>query len=125
MYLVLGGVLSPGGSGPEGVWSWGHVWSWVGMSGPRGCVWSRGQCLVWGCLLQRGGCLLVRYSCQPVNRMTDRCKDITVATTSLRPVIKLLVNGQRDPNCHNKHLVVYMMLENFRVIGKYNRHFRC
>ena len=24
----------------------------------------------------------------PVNRMTDRCKNITLATTSLRPVIK-------------------------------------
>ena len=26
----------------------------------------------------------------PVNRMTDRCKNITLATTSLRPVIKVL-----------------------------------
>ena len=25
----------------------------------------------------------------PVNRMTDRCKNITLATTSLRPVIKI------------------------------------
>ena len=55
------------------------------MSGPGGGlipgdVWSRGVCLV------LGGCLLVRYSA-PVNRITDRCKNITLATTSLRPVI--------------------------------------
>ena len=47
-----------------------------------------------GCLLAEGG-LLDRGSpwqggslrqTPPVNRMTDRCKNITLATTSLRPV---------------------------------------
>ena len=66
MYLVqgvsgLGGVSGPGG----------HVWSWGGMSGPG------------------GGCLLVRYP--PPPPLTDRCKNINLATTPLWPVINTLL----------------------------------
>ena len=109
MYLVLGGVpglgvylvpggctwsrggvpgpgevyLVPGGApGPRGcTWSWGGTWSggctWSGVylvpgvGGSvcsRGCTWSQGV----------GG---VRYS-PPVNRMTNRCKNITLPQTS-------------------------------------------
>ena len=36
-----------------------------------------------------GGVLLARPP--PVNRMTDRCKNITLAKTSFRPVIKMVL----------------------------------
>ena len=54
-----------------------------GVSGP-GCV-----CLVWGCVPGPGGSASVPCGIPPppVNRMTNRCKNITLATTSLRPVI--------------------------------------
>ena len=75
---ALGGV-SGGVSTPGGVCSWG-------VSAP-------GRCLLWGGVCS-GGCLLwevvsqhaLRQTLPPVNRMTDRCKNITLATTSLRPV---------------------------------------
>ena len=67
----LGGVCSQGVSGQGGgVCSWGGVWSEV------------------GCLLLGGGIPACTEADPPVNRMTDKCKNITLATTSLRPVIK-------------------------------------
>ena len=84
--LFLGGW---GVSGPGGVWSWGvwsrgvwsrGVWSQRGLvpggSGPGG-VWS------WG-VSGRGGS--AGQVPPPVNRMTNRCKNITLAKTSFRPV---------------------------------------
>ena len=73
----------PGGSG---VWSWGGVWSRGvlhagGVSGPGGSP-CQGGCLV------PGGFSLPDPP--PVNRMTDRCKNITLAKTSFRPVIMFL-----------------------------------
>ena len=57
--LLLGGVSVPGGSAPG------------------------------GCLLRGVGVVSQHALRQTplVNRMTDRCKNITLATTSLRPVI--------------------------------------
>ena len=84
VYLVPGGAPGPGGcvpglgrvSAPRGVSGLGEcTWSW-------GCVCSWGMYLVWG-VSAPGGCLLrggVRYS--PVNRMTNRCKNITLPQTS-------------------------------------------
>ena len=79
-----------GGSGPGG---WG-VSAPGGESAPRGCLLGgvcSGGCLVpGGCLLRgRGGGIPACTEADPlppVNRMTDRCKNITLATTSLRPV---------------------------------------
>ena len=65
--LVLGGVLSWGVSCPRG----GYVWPWGG-SPCRG-----------GSPCQGGS----PYWRPPVNRMTNRCKNITLATTSLWPVM--------------------------------------
>ena len=82
-----------------------------GVSVPRGCLLgsllSRGCLFPGGCLLL-GGCVYSQGVCSqgvvvsqdalrqtpppPVNRMTDRCKNITLATTSLRPVIKNFKN---------------------------------
>ena len=71
----------------------------------RGSVCSGGVSAPGGCLLLGGGCLLPGGVCSgvvsalggvasqhalrqtPPNRMTDRCKNITLATTSLRPII--------------------------------------
>ena len=86
--LVWGGVcLVPGGS----PWWWGclpgpgGVLPAGGLAGPGGVLpagggsaWSQGRCLPGS-----GG-----FSGDPpVNRITDTCKNITLATTSLRPVI--------------------------------------
>ena len=68
---ALGGVCSSGG----GCLLLGGVWSW-GVSGPGGCVCSGGGVVSHHALRQT----------PPVNRMTNRCKNITLATTSLRPV---------------------------------------
>ena len=75
VYLVQGGVCSGGCT-----WSreGGLLW---GVSAPGGCTWSWG-CLLWGDLLKGG----VRYS-PPVNRMTNRCKNITLPQTSFEAVI--------------------------------------
>ena len=94
--LLLGGVCS------RGCLLWGNVYSW-GVSALG--------CLLWGvcsrgCLLQGVSALAGVYSrgvsapgggipaCTEadtplLNRMTDRCKNITLATTSLRPVKKV------------------------------------
>ena len=109
--LFPGGVSAPWGCAPEGVWSegcllwgfvcsggcllqggvcsgvwggWEGVWSW-GVSGPRGSTLGgicSGGCLLWG--VWYPSINWCRHP--PVNRMTDRCKNITLATTSLQPV---------------------------------------
>ena len=70
--------LFPGGS----PWSQGGLWSGGGLPGPRG-------------VSQHA----LRQT-PPVNRMTDTSKNITLATTSLRPVkipLNLLVNTVTEP----------------------------
>ena len=68
------GGAYPGGCTYRGVCSWGGVSSRGGGVG----VCSRGM----------GVCLI---HAPPVNRMTNRCKNITLATTSLRPVIRGII----------------------------------
>ena len=75
------GVCFPGGFGLGGVWS-------QGVSGPGVGSAPGGGCLVWGGCLLPGGGIPACTEADPVNRMTERCKNITLATTSLRPVIK-------------------------------------
>ena len=90
------------------LWGGGMSASWG-----RGCLlggacFLRGVCFFGGCLLRgvsaggvsvRRGCLLGGGGCgiptyteadipPPLDRITDACKNITLATTSLRPVIK-------------------------------------
>ena len=62
------------------------------MPGPGGgvCAWSRGGAAPRGGVPGPGGvgipaCIEAQPP-PPVNRMTNRCKNITLATTSLRPV---------------------------------------
>ena len=65
-------------------------------------AWRGGVCVEGGCLpgggvfLEGGGVCLPRGGVpgqvlppSPVNRMTDRCKNITLANTSFRPVMNL------------------------------------
>ena len=66
--LLQGGGSAPGGGG--------------GVSAPGGC-------LLWGGVCSWGGGIpaCTEADPPPVNRMNaDRCKNITLATTSLRPV---------------------------------------
>ena len=97
----LGGGVSGLGGGVSGL----GVCAWSGgvcVSGQGGwCAWSGGGvvCLVPGgvsdpgCVPGLGGGVCVWCvpcgipPAPPVNRMTNRCKNITLATTSLRPVI--------------------------------------
>ena len=59
------------------------------MSAPGGVcsggVWSGGY-LVRGVCSRGGITACTEAESPPLNRMTDRCKNITLATTSLRPV---------------------------------------
>ena len=104
-----GGFSLPGRSPCRGVSLPGGVSAWSrGVSLPGGVsAWSRGVSLPGGCLpgpggvsawsggwfsLPRGGVCLVLGGLPgdplpPVNRITDTFKTITLATTSLRPVI--------------------------------------
>ena len=73
-----GGVRSGGVPGPGG-----------GVSGPGGCLVQGGVSGLGGRCVWSGGVGLSALwdtTPPPVNRMTDRCKNITLATTSLRPV---------------------------------------
>ena len=72
--LVQGVVLlGPGGGSP---------WS-GGVLPAGGSAWSQGGVSAWS----QGG----SPETPPVNRITDTCKNITLATTSLRPVTMLCV----------------------------------
>ena len=109
-----GGVPGPGGRGCT--WSWGGVpgpggctWSQGGVPGPGVYLVPGGMYLVLGVVYLvpggvylvpggvpgPGGVYLVPGGCTwsgtppPVNRMTNRCKNITLAKTSFRPVIIL------------------------------------
>ena len=92
-----GGYLVPGGvPGPRGVYLvpgvylvWGvylGVYLVLGVYLPRGVYLVRvGVYLPRGVYLVLGG-YLPRYSPHPVNRMTDRCKNITLPQTSFAAV---------------------------------------
>ena len=75
--LLLGGGDGPGGvPGPGGYLVWGVYLV-------RGGTWSGGGCVPG----PGGGCVPGQVLPTPVNRMTDRCKNITLAKTSFRPVM--------------------------------------
>ena len=101
--VCLGGICSGGGVCSRGVCSWGRgVWFGGcllpggvcsqgvvcsrGLSAPRGVSALGGVC--WrGC----GIPTCTEADTPPVDRITDACTNITLATTSLRPVIKWVV----------------------------------
>ena len=83
------GVSVPGGSGPGGCLV-------QGVSAPGGVsALGVGVCSRGG-LVQGGGGIPACTEADPlppVNRMTNRCKNIALATTSLRPVINTTHRG--------------------------------
>ena len=115
VYLVQGGVPGPGGC----TWSWGVYLVCGGVPGPRGvylvpvgvylvpggvpglvggvpgpggCTWSQ-----WVYLVPGG----VRYP-PPVNRMTNRCKNITLPQTSFAGGNKPKLNTINSSNHQRK-----------------------
>ena len=65
----------------------------LGVSAPRGVSAPGGSAPGGGCLLPGG--LVSQHALRqtpPVNRMTNTCKNITLATTSLWPVIRTSVS---------------------------------
>ena len=73
--------------GPEAAWSWG-VSAPGGVSALGVCAWSKGVSAPGGVPGPGGGGIPACIEADsPVDRMTDRCKNITFAT-SLRTVIK-------------------------------------
>ena len=93
-----GGV--PGWGGGSGVPGWG------GVPGPGGVV----VCLVGGVPGPGGVCLSDLWdTTPPVNRMTNRCKNITLATTSLRPVMKTSVPCCTRNNIINLLKYIFLM----------------
>ena len=70
--MVLGsGAWSRGVHGPVGTWSQGVVHGPRGVYGPGGCM-----------VLGGGGIPACTEADPPVNRMTNRCKNITLPQTS-------------------------------------------
>ena len=76
------GVPGPGDvPGPGGVpGASGCTWS-QGVYLAQGCTWFRGCALSWGVYLVPGGGVPAQVL-PPVNRMTNRCKNITLPQTS-------------------------------------------
>ena len=91
---VCRSLLLRGGGSPWQGGLLGRVLLGRGVSLVGGGLLGRGVSLAWGLLGRRGspwqgGIPACSEADHPlVNRMTDRCKNITLATTSLRPVKK-------------------------------------
>ena len=104
--LVRGGVPAWSRGGVYLVWEGVPAWSRGGvpglggyLPGPGGVYLVRGVYLPglggWGCTcLVLGG--VPSQVLPPVNRMTDRCKNITLAKTSFRPVKMFIFNLNKN-----------------------------
>ena len=93
---------------PRGAWS-GGAGPGGGLLSLGGCAWSRGVCLVWGGFSREP---------PPVNRITDTCKNITLATTSLRPVINVrtITQGELSITIHtNKDITLTKNIHAFKL----------
>ena len=143
---LSGGRWVPGPGGVGGVAGLGVNGRGVGVYLVRGCTWSQGVNLVWGYLVQgmylvlggvpgpggctwSGGCTYLggtwsgdvpaqgRYTPPPVNRMTDRCKNITLPQTSFAGgnncfkktqfcIMNDIVNHKRSQYCE-RHIAAF------------------
>ena len=85
----------PGGCLPGGGWGWGLP-AWSGGGSP---------CQVGGVVLSAwSGGVLPDWRSPPVNRITHTCTNITLATTSLRPV---KVSEQNHPAGSSRDSTLY------------------
>ena len=97
--LFQGRVCSQGDVSSQGVSAPGDVSAPRGVSAPRRCLLKeggmstpRGVSAPRGCLLLGGRGIPACTEADtppPVDRITDACKNITLATTSLRPIINV------------------------------------
>ena len=90
----------------------GLLWGGVCQRGgvPEGCVPEGGLILVWS---QEGVSQhALRQTPSPVKRMTDRCKNTTLATTSLRPVKISFSPHSYVPPPHHKRISLCPFTEN-------------
>ena len=107
---VCRSLLPGGGGGMHASWGVCMLWGGLHVSGRVHASWG-GACFLGGCMLPGGcvlpgGCMLPRgvvsqhalRQTPPVNRMTDRCKNTTLATTSLRPVINCVLMVKTEAN---------------------------
>ena len=136
-----GGVPGPGGRGVPGlgrcVWSWGVHLVQGGVNLVPGRVYLvLGGCLVLGGVWFRGGLLwsgtppvdrmtnqggvwsrrvyLVRYSPPPVNRMTNRCKNITLPQTSFAGGKNKLAQSTSLPLCSRSTVKMQIAIQTKR-----------
>ena len=86
--LCAGGCMVPGGCAWSGGCAWYGGCMVRGMHGPEGCM-VQGDGQGWGCARSRGGVpgpgVVSQHALRhipPVNRMTNRCKNITLPQTS-------------------------------------------
>ena len=88
----------------------------------RGCAWSGGGLLGGGCLLPGGALPLGGGGFSlPVNRITHTCKNITLATTSLRPVNMAFMNSSSYFFTTVKSQDCTFLLTFSKVITKHNK----
>ena len=100
--LVRGGCCLPGPRGGVCLVRGVSAWSWGGcLPGPGG-------------VLPDGGGL--PGAPPPVNRITHTCKNITLATTSLRPVIK-----QVKLNIFNTHYCIVKNINTYHCRDSFQR----
>ena len=86
--------------------SGGGTWS-RGVHGPGGwCAWSGGVCMGWGCMVLGGGIPACTEADPPVNRMTNRCKNITLPQTSFAGGNKMSLKSCSQPK--NMHSSAYI-----------------
>ena len=110
----LGGISGPGGSG-LGVCVWSGGVSGLGGCLVQGCVWS-------GDVSGPGG--HAWSGTPPMNRMTHRCKNITLAKTSFRSVIKKnfapVANGSELVVCTASY--IYLTLFKMGLVSPHSVH---
>ena len=110
-------------SASRGVSASGGSASW-GVSPSQGGVCSQGDLLPGGLLL---GDVVSQHALRqtpPMNRMTDRCKNISLATTSLRPVEIYRLHQGLNPGClfrsqsnHKNAFCAAVRLESYSCMG--------
>ena len=91
LFTILGGSASRGLPKPEGICIWGGVCIKGGLPKPRGGLHPGGSASR-GSGQPRGVCIQGGLGRTPVNRMTHRCKNITLHQTSFAGGNQFFIN---------------------------------